>query len=89
MKSCWPGCDNPHSQHDANSNLQKNPNKRPLKVSYRTFIFNFVANLVSVQHQRKMQFVIKGCGRKRICVDKVIFILSKGEYTRSYCFKLF
>lgn len=29
-----------------------------------------------------MHFVIKGCGRKCICADKVIFILSKGEYLR-------
>lgn len=67
---------------------KKTPNKSPFKALYRTFIFNFVANLVSA-HQRKMQFVIKHCGRKPICVDKVIFILSKGEYTGKYCFKLF
>lgn len=68
---------------------KKHPNKRPLKVLYRAFIFSFVANLVSVQHQRKMQFVIKGCGRKQICVGKVIFILSEGEHARNYGFKPF
>lgn len=67
---------------------KKTPNKSLFKVLYRTFIFNFVANLISA-HPRKMQFVIKHCGRKHICVDKVIFIPSKGEYTGKYCFKLF
>lgn len=55
---------------------EKHPNKRPLKVLYRAFIFNFVANLVSVQHQRKMQFVIKGCGRKHdLCRQSYLYSL--------------
>lgn len=82
MKDCWHGCKNPASQYDADASLQKNP-KWLLGVLYRTFIVNFGVNLVSVEHQRKMQFVIKAYGRKCICVDKVIFILSKGECTRS------
>lgn len=63
----------------------KNDNQKVIK-SYTEHLY---PDLVSVQHQREMQCVIKAHGRKWIHADKAIFIPSQGESTRSYCFKSF